>query len=246
MEENCDSVVFPVRAITCADPILSNGRKECADVFEASSSSLDDNEPIYEGEECILDSRLLKYEDQEPVYEGEMVLARQTEKMEDDAFVKSKDKVDLQKCGLIRNFLENSASQLTIYGLFCLQEGLKERELCVFFRNNHFNTMFKFNGELYLLATDQGYINQPDLVWEKLNEVNGDTVFMTGNFTEFKIDNQVNESWNEQSAMTSTADYLATLEASAPATSSFNLVDHQNFGMRLPLLLLAKLVLQQP
>ena len=27
--------------------------------------------------------------------------------------------------------------------LFCLQEGLKERELCVFFRNNHFNTMFK-------------------------------------------------------------------------------------------------------
>jgi len=29
----------------------------------------------------------------------------------------------------------------------------------------------QFNGELYLLATDQGYINQPDLVWEKLNEV---------------------------------------------------------------------------
>lgn len=29
----------------------------------------------------------------------------------------------------------------------------------------------QFEGELYLLATDQGYINQPDLVWEKLNEV---------------------------------------------------------------------------
>jgi len=29
----------------------------------------------------------------------------------------------------------------------------------------------QFDGELYLLATDQGYINQPDLVWEKLNEV---------------------------------------------------------------------------
>lgn len=113
--------------------------------------------------------------------------------------------------------------------LFCLQEGLKERELCVFFRNNHFSTMFKvsmiwkfnysrrvnysdnliemhlsfsyyflpkkkckllplwslyfyakylpscfnmqINGELYLLATDQGYLNQHDLVWEKLNEV---------------------------------------------------------------------------
>lgn len=31
--------------------------------------------------------------------------------------------------------------------------------------------MLQFDGELYLLATDQGYINQPDLVWEKLNEV---------------------------------------------------------------------------
>jgi len=29
----------------------------------------------------------------------------------------------------------------------------------------------QYEGELYLLATDQGYINQPDLVWEKLNEV---------------------------------------------------------------------------
>lgn len=29
----------------------------------------------------------------------------------------------------------------------------------------------QFEGELYILATDQGYINQPDLVWEKLNEV---------------------------------------------------------------------------
>jgi hypothetical protein len=49
------------------------------------------------------------------------------------------------------------------------------------------------------------------LVWEKLNEVNGDTVFMTGNFTQFKVENRGSESWNEQQAMTSTADYLATL-----------------------------------
>ncbi|XP_019453012.1 PREDICTED: ubiquitin carboxyl-terminal hydrolase MINDY-1-like [Lupinus angustifolius] len=47
-----------------------------------------------------------------------------------------------------------------------------EREICVFLQNNHFSTMFKFEGVLYVLATDQGYINQPDLVWEKLNEVN--------------------------------------------------------------------------
>ncbi|GFP86497.1 protein fam63a, partial [Phtheirospermum japonicum] len=110
---------------------------------DAFTSSGDGGEPMYEGEERIMESGTVRYENQEPIYEGE----------------------------LIRSFMKNSASQLTIYGLFCLQDKVKERELCVFFRNNHFNTMFKYEGELYILATDQGYISQPDLVWEKLNEV---------------------------------------------------------------------------
>lgn len=33
------------------------------------------------------------------------------------------------------------------------------------------STIVQFEGELYILATDQGFINQPDLVWEKFNEV---------------------------------------------------------------------------
>jgi len=96
--------------------------------------------------------------------------------------------------------------------LFCLQEGLNERELCVFFRNNHFNTMFKYNGSLYLLATDQGFISQTDLVWQKLDEVNGDGVFLTSNFTPFKAETPRNDSWNEQQAMTSTADYISQFD----------------------------------
>jgi hypothetical protein len=48
---------------------------------------------------------------------------------------------------------------------------VQERELCVFFRNNHFNTMFRYEGQLYILVTDQGYLHQPGLVWEKLSAV---------------------------------------------------------------------------
>ncbi|KAG7036074.1 hypothetical protein SDJN02_02874, partial [Cucurbita argyrosperma subsp. argyrosperma] len=73
------------------------------------------------------------------------------------------------------------------------------------------------DGQLYLLATDQGYIHQPDLVWEKLNEVNGDTLFMTGNFKEFKVESHSNESWDEHNAMASTADYLASIDATKHA-----------------------------
>ncbi|KAI3918104.1 hypothetical protein MKX01_041424 [Papaver californicum] len=184
------------------------------DASEAVTSSLNGSEPMYEGEECMLDAKLIIYESREPVYEGEMVLAEQAERASGNECSTQGD--------LLRSFFRINASQLTIYGLFCLQEGLKEHELCVFFRNNHFSTMFKLNGELYLLATDQGYINQPDLVWEKLNEVNGDTVFMTGNFEEFKLESHGNGTWNEQNAMTSTADYLASIDNSAAADTTLS------------------------
>ncbi|KAJ6714548.1 NF-E2 INDUCIBLE PROTEIN [Salix viminalis] len=203
-----------------ASPVLesdsSSGRTQDIDAPATFTSSVG-SEPIYEGEECILDTGTSNYEEREPMYEGEVVLAEQA-----DRTVRSKDEITPQQGELIGNFLKNSASQLTFYGLFCLQDGLKERELCVFFRNNHFSTMFKYNGELYLLATDQGYINQPDLVWEKLNEVNGDTLFMTGNFKEFRVESHSNNPWDEHNAMTSTADYLASIDSAAQAGLDIN------------------------
>ncbi|KAK3434458.1 hypothetical protein EUGRSUZ_D01936 [Eucalyptus grandis] len=82
----------------------------------------------------------------------------------------------------VQEFLNSSATQLTNYGLSCLQRGLKERELCVFFRNNHFSTMFKYEGQLYLLASDEVFLNEPDYAWEKFNKVNGDTMYVSGDF----------------------------------------------------------------
>jgi hypothetical protein len=38
---------------------------------------------------------------------------------------------------------------------------VSEGELCVFFRNNHFCTMCRYDGELYLLVTDVGFYDQP-------------------------------------------------------------------------------------
>lgn len=215
---------------------LSDNKREPIDSSEEVSSSLEGSEPIYEGEECILaDTVLPMYENREPLYEGEVALAQQADiqAVLHDNGMASKDVTLLQECeeppatedregALIDHFLRSNASQLTVYGLFCLQEGLKERELCVFFRNNHFSTMFKLNGEIYLLATDQGYINQPDLVWEKLNEVHGDTVFMTGKFKEFKAEEQVNSCWNQNHAAASTADYIASVTSTQQLDSALN------------------------
>ncbi|CAL0331670.1 unnamed protein product [Lupinus luteus] len=203
---------------------LSGVRFSQTDVSCTLPSSVDSSEPIYEGEECVLDTRTQNVEDCEPVYEGEVVLAEQAEKSILAApDLRAKDEITPQQGELIKTFLRNNASQLTFYGLFSLQDGLKEREICVFFRNNHFSTMFKFEGELYLLATDQGYINQPDLVWEKLNEVNGDTLFMTSNFKEFKVEeSRESNTWDENNAMTSTTDYLASIDSASQAGLDIN------------------------
>ena len=50
-----------------------------------------------------------------------------------------------------QNFLEESASQLTYHGLCELGVSMKENELAIFFRNNHFSTIHKRNNVSFFL-----------------------------------------------------------------------------------------------
>lgn len=74
---------------------------------------------------------------------------------------------------IIDSFLNESASQLTETGLVKLYEFMHDRQLAVFFRNNHFSTIFSYNGQLFSLVTDLGYYDQEAIVWELLANVNG-------------------------------------------------------------------------
>lgn len=81
-----------------------------------------------------------------------------------------------------QQWLDETSNQLTHYGLRSLDEGLQDEQLAVFFRNNHFNTIYKRGNGLYLLVTDLGYLSEPGVVWEKLDDVDGDTQMMTDVF----------------------------------------------------------------
>ena len=79
-------------------------------------------------------------------------------------------------------WLDRSASQLTYHGLEQLHRHTSDGGLYVFFRNNHFSTLVKHNGELYLLATDLGYLYESDVIWERLNQVDGDSLLCDRDF----------------------------------------------------------------
>jgi hypothetical protein len=83
---------------------------------------------------------------------------------------------------VINEFLHRTASQLTYYGLSQIYATMREREIAVLFRNNHFSTLFKIDGDIYILATDVGYARNMHVVWEKLNEISGDTLYYDSNF----------------------------------------------------------------
>jgi hypothetical protein len=85
--------------------------------------------------------------------------------------LKKEDQEQILREGqLIEKFISKTASQLTFAGLCELHQHLRDNQLCVFFRNNHFSTLFKYKGDLYNLITDAGYSHEP-IVWEKLDQV---------------------------------------------------------------------------
>jgi len=109
----------------------------------------------------------------------------------------------------IRTFLDNTSSQLTYTGLFTLASlpGSSEPnpeppsaspdqsataqpnsppphpELFALFRNSHLSVLYRHGGALYTLVTDQVFLNEPSVVWERLEDVDqGAAIFVDSAF----------------------------------------------------------------
>ena len=98
---------------------------------------------------------------------------------------------------LAQSFLDETASQLTYYGLCELHANLKPNELAILFRNNHFSVLYKnaADEKLYLLVTDQGYLSHKEVVWETLENIDGNGRFcsLNADFVVPQGDEQDNE-----------------------------------------------------
>ncbi|XP_028394238.1 ubiquitin carboxyl-terminal hydrolase MINDY-1-like [Dendronephthya gigantea] len=110
----------------------------------------------------------------------------------------SNEDSELSSEGLLaETFLQDTANQLTYHGVCELNAKLNRDELCVFFRNNHFSTLYKHKGELFLLLTDQGFLTEDKIVWQTLSNVDGSGVFVDCNFKSLSMKNEpVQSNWS--------------------------------------------------
>ncbi|ODV83420.1 hypothetical protein CANARDRAFT_238283 [[Candida] arabinofermentans NRRL YB-2248] len=94
----------------------------------------------------------------------------------------------------LKEFLDENKTQLTKTGLNILQTNdliLSNDSFLIFFRNDHFNTIYKVNGQLYLLANDEGYRNNDEIVWEELKSIGGlKDELLTGSFKTPQLKNE--------------------------------------------------------
>jgi hypothetical protein len=82
----------------------------------------------------------------------------------------------------IRAFLDNTQSQLTYHGLFQLASSLAPNSLSALFRGSHLSVLYKASppdsesdseSALYTLVTDQSFLYESSVVWEKFEDVDG-------------------------------------------------------------------------
>ncbi|KAF3094649.1 hypothetical protein TWF102_007444 [Orbilia oligospora] len=89
--------------------------------------------------------------------------------------ISTEDNEIVAKAHEIQDFLEATGTQMTAYGLNILQTKLAPGSWSIFFRNDHFSTLYKHQrtGDLYTLVTDSGYASYEEIVWESLVDASG-------------------------------------------------------------------------
>lgn len=84
-------------------------------------------------------------------------------------------------------FIREFPTQLTPYGLRFLSDLLEPGAFAVFFRNDHFATLYRAPAtdatKLYTLVTDAGFRRERSIVWQSVRSITGaDDEFYGGNF----------------------------------------------------------------
>lgn len=95
-------------------------------------------------------------------------------------------------------------------------------ELFALFRNSHLAVLYQHAGALYTLVTDQVFLNEPSVVWERLEDVDqGAAVFVDGAFERATPVGGDWAGWNPNSETLGTVDPVECVSVSFPLPLSY-------------------------
>ncbi|SCV50890.1 uncharacterized protein FFB14_11694 [Fusarium fujikuroi] len=137
------------------------------------------NEHAYEA----LERQAASYEDAQNLLFREEELEQ---KLSDPEGGLTEDEQQLyQDIVIIKEFLDNSATQLTPWGIEVIGKAIRPGTFAILFRNDHFSTLYCHpqSMQLVTLVTDAGFKSHDEIVWETLSDVNGgNTEYLSGDF----------------------------------------------------------------
>ncbi|KAF8149071.1 hypothetical protein B0H34DRAFT_668018 [Crassisporium funariophilum] len=87
------------------------------------------------------------------------------------------ERAKIEDAVVVKPFLDSTSGQMTYHGLFHLAATLKPGSLVALFVNSHVSVLYKSRDSqesaLYTLATDQVFLNESSIVWERLEDIDG-------------------------------------------------------------------------
>ena len=81
----------------------------------------------------------------------------------------------------IAQWLHATSSQITSDGIIDVNSKMKDNELAMLFRNNHFAVICKKEDRLFALVTDVGF-TKTNIMWESLDQLDGDVAYFDSSF----------------------------------------------------------------
>ncbi|RCV37367.1 hypothetical protein SETIT_8G057100v2 [Setaria italica] len=109
--------------------------------------------------------------------------------IEADELMKSESKGKTDRLSLLQSIWNN---QFTSYGFAHLCNDVPEGVLCLLYRDERINVLYKHKGMLHVLVTAQDVLeNYPDALWRKLEKVDEDGDLLTSSF------GPINVTWRE-------------------------------------------------
>jgi ubiquitin carboxyl-terminal hydrolase MINDY-1/2 len=165
-EQSHRSATIPrISLVDAPSPVTESG-------IPASNSEMSDEDELLSSGKWIVPPHLL------PLEAGKEKNAR----VEDRGKSVAGSSLFVENAPFIQAFLDEHRSMMTFNGLSLLHQTLEDDEISVLFYNNHFSVLRKNKGRLFTLVTDEGYLRAVSVMYEGLNDIDGNTSFYDAKF----------------------------------------------------------------